>query len=245
MMVEKKSIALGLICIVLAVGLIGAVMMLNQTETEIQVQSEELVEIENEKSILETNVAGLLSEKVTLETQITDLQSETTELNNEVNELASSVSSLQNEVSDLETEVTQSYNSGYTEGESDGYQSGYDEGYNQGIEYLTENGYYIRDPTYEEAIEFINSDKTDENEYTPDYVCYDFTADFNENAEEEGYRCGFVYITFSDSAHAIACFSTPDEGMIYIEPQTDEIVDPAVGQQYQEMDTIEGMGIIW
>jgi hypothetical protein len=244
-MAEKKSVALGLVCIFLAVGLIGSVMILNQTEEEVQIKSEELVEIENEKGTLEIQVTGLQSEKATLETQVTDLQSETTELNKEVSGLESNVSSLQSEVATLETEVAQSYNSGYAEGESDGYQSGFDEGYSQGIEYLTKNGFYIRDPTYEEAIEFIDADKTDENHYSPDYVCYDFTADFNKNAEDEGYRCGFVYITFSDSAHAIACFYTTDEGLIYIEPQTDEIVTPAVGQPHQEMDIIEGLGIIW
>ena len=71
----------------------------------------------------------------------------------------------------LEDEVIQSFDLGYVEGESEGYQLGYDEGHLQGVEDLTESGWYLMDPTYSEAIAFINSDKSDENEYTNGYVC--------------------------------------------------------------------------
>jgi len=144
----------------------------------------------------------------------------------------------------LENEVIQSFNLGYAEGESEGYQLGYDEGYVQGVEDGAGSGWYIRDPTYDEAIAFTNSDQTDENGYTDDYICYDFTADFSSNAFQMGYRCGFVYIEFTDSAHAIACFNTTDSGLIYIEPQNDEIVTIAIGQTYLG-DTIVDLGIIW
>jgi hypothetical protein len=61
-----------------------------------------------------------------------------------------------------------------------------------------------------------------------------------------GYRCGFVYIEFGDSAHAIACFNTTDSGLIYVEPQTDEIVTIAIGQQYPHINqVIVDIGIIW
>ena len=113
------------------------------------------------------------------------------------------------------------------------------------MEFMTENGVYLVNPTDDEALAFINSDNTNLNLYMPEYyVCYDFTADFIENALQEGYRCGFVYIEFSDSAHAIACFDTTDSGLIFVEPQTDEIVSVAVGQQYNGY-TIVDMGIIW
>lgn len=264
-MVEKKAVALGLVCVILAVGLMETVTILNQTEVEIQLKSEELVEIENEKSSLkiqisslqteadmletekdnlESHVSILQSEKNNFETQIAGLQSETEDLNSEVSDLESRVSSLQSEVFVLETEVSQSYNTGYAEGESDGYQIGYVEGYDQGVEDLSQTGWYLRNPTYKEATTFIKTDKTDENLYSPSYVCYDFTADFIENAEQIGYRCGFVYIEFSESAHAIACFNTTDQGLIYVEPQTDEIVSVEIGQQYLDYIVIDE-GIIW
>ena len=299
-MVEKKLMALGLICVVLSVGVIGAVMLLNQKDNELQIITNQISGLENEKLTLETQVSTLQSEKLTLETQVStlqanvsSLQSETTSLNNEktalekqvsslqteattlenekntletqvsslqanvsslqseivssenlILSLETQVSNLQSEVTSLENEVIQSFNLGYAEGETEGYQLGYEEGYIQGVEDGPENGWYIKDPTYDEANAFINSDKTDENEYTSDYVCYDFTADFNSNAFQMGYRCGFVYIEFTDSAHAIVCFNTTDNGLIYIEPQNDNIVDIAIGETYLG-ETIIDLGIIW
>jgi FtsZ-binding cell division protein ZapB len=189
---------------------------------------------------LQSEIVSLKNEKIALENQVSDLQTEATELEMQVSTLQANISDLQTEVASLENEVIESFNLGYAEGEA----YGYDEGYAQGIEDLTQSGWYFTDPTYDEAVAFINSDKTNENDWGPDYVCYDFTADFNGNAAQAGYRCGFVYIEFSDSAHAIACFNTTDSGLIYIEPQTDEIVDVAVGQSYWG-DTIVKMGIIW
>jgi regulator of replication initiation timing len=285
-MVEKKFIALGLICVVLSVGVFGAVMMLNQKDIQMQIKTNQISGLENEKLTLETQVSNLQAnvsslqsettslnnEKTALEKQVSSLQTEATTLENEKNtletqvstlqanvsslqsevvslenltlSLETQVSSLQSEVTSLENEVIQSFNLGYAEGESEGYQLGYDEGYVQGVEDLTESGYYLRDPTYDEAIAFTNSDKTDENEYTSDYVCYDFTADFDSNAFQTGYRCGFVYIKFSDSAHAIACFNTTDRGLIYIEPQNDEIVTLTIGQTYLDYIIVD-FGIIW
>ena len=144
----------------------------------------------------------------------------------------------------MENEVIQSFNLGYAEGESDGYQLGYDEGFLQGVDDLTESDWYLMDPTYSKAIAVINSDKTNENEYTNEYACYDYTADFNENAGQAGHIFGFVYIEFSDSAHAIACFNTTDNGLIYIEPQNDEIVTLTVGQAYLGYIIVD-FGIIW
>ena len=240
MMADVKFVVVMSICIVLGVSCIGAGLLLSQKEAEVTLKTEEIVVMETQKSTLETQIVGLLSDKAALELQVTGLEDETSELNTEVTVLESEVSNLQTEVSGLETEVTENYNQGFSEG----HEAGYAKGYVEGMDYITENGYYIRDPTYAEAIEFIASDLTDQHEYSDYYVCYDFTSDFNANAEDQGYRCGFVYMTFSSGAHAIACFSTVDEGIIYVEPQTDEIVAPKIGQIYNG-DMVETLGIIW
>ncbi len=239
-MADLKFVVVMSICVVLGVCCIGAGMLLGQKEIEVALKSEEIVVMETQKSTLETQIEGLLSDKSSLELQVTGLVDETSGLNTEVSNLEFQVSNLETEVSGLEIEVTESYNQGY----SDGHEAGYDEGYMEGMDYVTENGYYIRDPTYAEAVAFVDSDLTDQHKYSADYVCYDFTSDFNANAEEQGYRCGFVYMTFSDGAHAIACFNTVDEGLIYVEPQTDEVVSPKIGQVYNG-DMVETLGIIW
>jgi NADH:ubiquinone oxidoreductase subunit 2 (subunit N) len=71
-MVEKKLIALGLICVVLSVGVFGAVMMLNQKDNELQLKTDQISGLENEKLTLETQVSDIQSEKFTLETQVSN-----------------------------------------------------------------------------------------------------------------------------------------------------------------------------
>jgi len=143
---------------------------------------------------------------------------------------------------------------GYRSGNSSGYIEGYNKGYLDGVIDGAGRGYNIRDPTYQEMLAFIALDKTDENEYSENYTCFHFTADVKSHAFERGYRCGFVYIRFPDSAHAIVCFNTTDRGLIFIEPQSDDIVTLAIGQPYWDRtkylppeynDTVVSFTIIW
>jgi hypothetical protein len=95
-----------------------------------------------------------------------------------------------------------------------------------------EKDYNLRDPTYKEAVQFIRSDQTDKNQYNQSYTCINFADDFRNNALNEGYRCGYVAIEFGETSHAIVCFNTSDNGLIFIEPQSDEIVTLTTEQPY-------------
>ncbi len=135
------------------------------------------------------------------------------------------------------------------------YEEGYDIGYIKGITDGAGRGYTVRDPAYQEALQFVSSDPTDKNQYVPKrYTCTNFAADFKNNAFKVGYRCGFVLIEFPDSAHAIVCFNTTDYGIIFIEPQNDEITKLVIGQPYWDRtkyqkpefdDTILRFIIVW
>jgi len=135
------------------------------------------------------------------------------------------------------------------------YEQGYSAGYIEGVKDGAGSGYTIRDPTYAEMIAFLAADNTDKNVYDSDtYNCYDYTRDVCANAFEQGYRAGFVYLYFKESAHALICFNTVDQGLIYIEPQYDAIVNVDVGIRYWADvpgvrspfdDTIIRFGIIW
>jgi hypothetical protein len=92
--------------------------------------------------------------------------------------------------------------------------------------------YNIRDPTYQEALQFICSDQTDKNQYNESYTCINFADDFINNALNKGYRCGYVTIEFPAARHAIVCFNTTDSGLIFLEPQNDEIITLTTEQQY-------------
>jgi hypothetical protein len=92
--------------------------------------------------------------------------------------------------------------------------------------------YTIRDPTYQKALQFICSDQTDKNQYNESYTCINFANDFINNALNEGYRCGYVTIEFPEARHAIVCFNTSDNGLIFLEPQNDEIITLTTEHQY-------------
>lgn len=144
---------------------------------------------------------------------------------------------------------------GFTDGNTLGYEEGYDSGYSQGLDDGAGHGYTIRDPTYQEALQFINDDRTDANQYDDEtYTCANFAADFKNNAFKEGFQSGYVIIEFPVWGHAIVCFNTIDRGLIFIEPQADEIVSLRVGYVYWDRtiyeapdydDTVVRYMIVW
>ncbi|GAI54885.1 unnamed protein product, partial [marine sediment metagenome] len=121
------------------------------------------------------------------------------------------------------------------------------------------HGYTIKDPTYNRMMSFIGEDKTDKKRYVEGkYTCSHFAMDVCNNAEEEGFRCAFAIILYAEGGHAIIAFNTIDEGLIYIEPQGDELVEPEIGKSYYQCvipepgrekpdydDTIEEILVIW
>jgi hypothetical protein len=57
-------------------------------------------------------------------------------------------------------------------------------------------------------------------------------------------KAGYGYVEFEDGAHALVCFDTVDKGLVFVEPQTDELVTVAVGINYWDY-TIVQFDIIW
>ena len=126
---------------------------------------------------------------------------------------------------------------------------------------LLQNGttYSLHNPTYAEAKRFVALDCTDSYEYKENiFDCDEFATMLNNNAESIGIRCGFVIIEFDDAAHALNAFNTLDEGIIFIEPQTDEeLLHLNEGDAYWSdcfeinygsqlyNDTIYSINIIW
>jgi len=120
---------------------------------------------------------------------------------------------------------------------------------------------HLHNPTFKEARDFLEEDKTDANEYVEgEYVCSHFAADVNNNAERQGIRCALVDVRFPRSSHAIIAFDTTDEGLVYFDPITDDRVRPVIGEHYWECiepepgyeyekpsfdDTIEDIVVIW
>ena len=127
----------------------------------------------------------------------------------------------------------------------------------------------LKDPTYYEALQFIRTDQIDKCQYSNEYTCVNFAKDFMKNALEAGYRCGYVIIYFpatghleklidrpnsiTNWSHALNCFNTTDYGFIFVEPQTDEIVELTCGKPYWDRtkylpaynDTINEFQVFW
>jgi len=147
------------------------------------------------------------------------------------------------------------YNIGHVLGNDSGFRIGYEDGYQKGVIDGAGRGYNIRDPTYQEVLSFVVSDQTDKNQYNEEtYTCVNFAADFKNNAFQAGYRCGYVIIEFPELGHAIVCFNTTERGLVFIEPQDDEIVTTLiVGEHYFDRtkyeitydDTVVRFMIVW
>ncbi len=91
----------------------------------------------------------------------------------------------------------------------------------------------LRDPTYQEAVGFVASDLTDRRPYDRSSACVAFAEEFRSNANKAGLRCAYVVVYFPESySHALNAFNTTDHGLVFVEPQSDEMFSLVVGAPY-------------
>ena len=75
-------------------------------------------------------------------------------------------------------------------------------------------------PTWEQLIEFIASDATDQLTYIEDeYMCGNFAETLHNNAEQAGIRAAWVAIDFADNSvgHALNAFYTLATGLVFVD----------------------------
>ena len=122
---------------------------------------------------------------------------------------------------------------GRSVGRDEGYDNGYTEGHDEGFDLGRTYGYNVWNPTHAEMLGFISLDGTDQIEYDEiEYNCFNYTADVIANAARENIKTAFVYIALKDGAHSIVAFDTIDQGLIFVEPQSDREVRIEVGTPY-------------
>lgn len=99
------------------------------------------------------------------------------------------------------------------------------------------NSTLYTNPSYIEMCNFLQQDETSDREYIEEeYTCHHFSRDVNNNAESQGIRCGYVLVNFvGDTGHAIVAFETVDMGIVFIEPQGDQLVELAVGEHWNDL----------
>lgn len=131
----------------------------------------------------------------------------------------------------------QTYEVGYQEGHNEAYRKGYSKGYEigrgSGSKEVVARRVKLHNPTYKEMMEFLAGDETDSNPFIKgEYVCFDFAAELNNNAEANGLRAAYVRIRAKEWGHAVVAFETVDRGLVFIEPQSDKDIPLVIGEPY-------------
>jgi len=97
-------------------------------------------------------------------------------------------------------------------------------------------------PTFKQLKRFIRTDETDKNIGSDKYDCTEFSNDFVSNFAKKGYDSGIVEIDYTKGnekkrlGHIIVAVNTTDKGLVYVEPQTDDIIkDINVNDNYCDL----------
>ena len=75
-------------------------------------------------------------------------------------------------------------------------------------------------PTWQELMDFLAADTTDQKPYNIDsYACVAFAEELHNNAEASGIEAAFVGVQFEDReiGHALNAFNTTDRGLVFID----------------------------
>jgi hypothetical protein len=227
---SKKVVAL---IVVLVVGISYFVISWQLTQNALASATAELFEAQAMLKASQEELAGTQNEVVGLRSELEDTNSYLADVEAELQLTKDNLSDIEAELADTEARLTA----------------------------IEADALNLHNPTFREAVDFLEEDRTDANEYVEgEYVCSHFSADVNNNAENQGIRCALVDIRFASSGHAIVAFDTTDEGLVYFDPINDDRVRPVIGKRYWKCietkpgyiyqkpsfnDTIEDIVVIW
>jgi len=113
------------------------------------------------------------------------------------------------------------------------------------------NNENARNPSWQELLDFLRSDNTDEIQYDKStFVCADFAERLHNNAEKTGWRAAYVSLRLgpslnypSGSGHALNAFEVTDLGIVFVDDtgicsmdscpmSLDKTVEVKVGMHY-------------
>lgn len=128
---------------------------------------------------------------------------------------------------DWEQVVAQAKENAYAKGHADGKE--------EGLKALEQYDLLLKKPTYNEVMAFIKEDGTDQLMVAN---CLTRAERLNDEAINHGIWCYVVLFNYFTGEHygfhAIVAFDTKDKGLVYIEPQTDDVVKCDIGVEYSE-----------
>jgi len=184
--------------------------------------------IKNDNSLLKGENASLKSDLESAQADITTLQANYEALLTKSEETASNaqadITTLQANYEALLTESEETAPNAQTAAELMEELKLLQTSYDSLLKTTQQSG--LINPTWEELQNFLLEDKTDEIPYALDeFDCNGFTITLRDNAWLRGFRSAFVAIGFGQNAagHAFNAFETTDKGIVYIEPQRDNV----------------------
>jgi hypothetical protein len=87
-----------------------------------------------------------------------------------------------------------------------------------GFNVVLENNPEAVNPTWDQVVAFLESDRTDEMDYVEgDFMCGSFAQEVHNNAEKAGIRTAWVGIDLAGQpvGHAVNAFNTTDRGLVF------------------------------
>ncbi|MBN1691056.1 MAG: hypothetical protein JW901_08545 [Dehalococcoidia bacterium] len=87
-----------------------------------------------------------------------------------------------------------------------------------GFRVVLQNNPAAADPTWDQVVAFLKTDRTDEMEYVDeDFMCGSFAQDVHNNAEKTGIRAAWVGVDLAGQpiGHAVNAFNTTDRGLVF------------------------------
>lgn len=99
-----------------------------------------------------------------------------------------------------------------------------------------------------ELTDMLIEDDTSEQEYREGYNCIDYAWEVMRALQWQGVDSSIIALTYEDgSRHAILVVPTGDKGWQFIDPQSDEVVNPKIGSYYngKKIVGIKVMTIDW
>lgn len=96
-------------------------------------------------------------------------------------------------------------------------------------------------PTYQQVVSFLSRDHTDIKTHIDSYNCVDFSNELTAHARDEGlFACASSIVMLNEGGHRLVAFNTIDRGLIYVEPQNDNIMtkDFGVGSIYWDSKVV-------
>jgi hypothetical protein len=103
---------------------------------------------------------------------------------------------------------------------------------------------HLKDQTYEQVINFIESDDTNTIPYEFGFNCVDAAFRLWRNATWNGIGAFLIAIQYTDSpGHMVIAFPTNNKGDIFIEPLSDLEIKLRVGGKYNGL-TVRGIYVL-